>query len=48
MANIKDPATSHKTRVLSVDDHPIMRDGLATLINGQSDLVVCGEAENGN
>ncbi len=41
------PTKSTKSRVLIVDDHPIMRVGLATLINGQSDLVVCGEAENG-
>ncbi len=44
---MKNPARNTKTRVLIVDDHPIMRDGLATLINGQPDLVVCGEAENG-
>ena len=34
-----------KTRVLVVDDHPIVRQGLALLINRESDLVVCGEAE---
>jgi len=34
-------------RVLIVDDHPILRQGLSTLINGQSDLTVCAEAENG-
>jgi DNA-binding NarL/FixJ family response regulator len=28
-----------------VDDHPIVRQGLALLINRESDLVVCGEAE---
>ena len=48
MTNVKNPAKSAKSRVLIVDDHPIMRVGLATLINGQSDLVVCGEAENGH
>ena len=36
-----------KTRVLIVDDHPILRKGLSTLIEGQSDMTVCGEAENG-
>lgn len=31
-------------RLLLVDDHPMMRAGLAQLINGQPDLQVCGEA----
>lgn len=34
-----------KNRVLVVDDHPIVRQGLALMINQESDLVVCGEAE---
>lgn len=34
-----------KNRVLVVDDHPIVRQGLALLINQESDLLVCGEAE---
>jgi DNA-binding NarL/FixJ family response regulator len=34
-----------KKRILVVDDHPIIREGLALLINRQPDLVVCGEAE---
>jgi DNA-binding NarL/FixJ family response regulator len=29
-----------------VDDHPLVRESLATLINRQPDLVVCGEAES--
>lgn len=35
-----------KRRVLIVDDHPLMRQGLAQLINQQPDLEVCGEAED--
>lgn len=33
-------------KVLLVDDHPIVRDGLAQLIGMQSDLSVCAEAAN--
>jgi len=35
----------NKRRVLVVDDHPIVRQGLALMINREPDLVVCGEAE---
>jgi DNA-binding NarL/FixJ family response regulator len=34
-----------KYRVLLIDDHPILRKGLAELINQEPDLMVCGEAE---
>ena len=34
-----------KRRVLIVDDHPIVRQGLRRLIEAESDLEVCGEAE---
>lgn len=33
-----------KKRILLVDDHPIMRHGLAQLVRSESDLDVCGEA----
>jgi DNA-binding NarL/FixJ family response regulator len=33
-------------RVFIVDDHPLVREGLANLINQQTDLAVCGEAED--
>lgn len=32
------------TKILIVDDHAVIRDGLAVLINDESDLEVCGEA----
>ena len=32
--------------VFIVDDHPLVREGLTNLINGQSDLIVCGEAKD--
>ncbi len=34
-----------KKRILVVDDHPIVRQGLSLLINREADMVVCGEAE---
>jgi DNA-binding NarL/FixJ family response regulator len=39
-------ADSQKKRVFIVDDHPLVREWLTTLINQQSDLEVCGEAAN--
>ena len=34
-----------KRRVFIVDDHPIVREGLALLIDREPDLTVCGDAE---
>jgi DNA-binding NarL/FixJ family response regulator len=39
-------AAARKRRVFLVDDHPLVREGLTNLINGQNDLFVCGEAED--
>lgn len=41
MTSAKSPA-----RILIVDDHPAMRDGLTTQICNQPDLAVCGEADD--
>jgi DNA-binding NarL/FixJ family response regulator len=38
-------ASRTRSRVFVVDDHPIVRQGLAMMINQEADLVVCGEAE---
>ncbi len=35
-----------KSRVFIVDDHPLVRERLTNLINGQDDLIVCGEARD--
>ncbi len=37
-----------KRGILLVDDHPIVREGLADLINHQGGLLVCGTAEEMN
>ena len=36
--------SSFQSRILIVDDHPMMRDGLTMRINSQEDMLVCGEA----
>jgi DNA-binding NarL/FixJ family response regulator len=41
-------AAGRKNRILVVDDHPIVRQGMAMLINRESDLEVCGGAEEFN
>ena len=35
-----------KTRILIVDDHPIVREGLSLMMNREPDLMICGEAED--
>lgn len=44
----KSAKTSAKKRILIVDDHPMMRDGLRQLIGSEPDLEVCGEADDAN
>lgn len=36
-----------KARVLLADDHELFREGLVTLVNGQPDMKVVGQAEDG-
>jgi DNA-binding NarL/FixJ family response regulator len=40
-------AGTTKIRILTVDDHPIVRQGIAGLIGIQADMVLVGEASNG-
>src|SRR4051794_2976046 len=40
------PPAPPKKKVLVIDDHPLVRERLAELINQQPDLMVCGEAED--
>ena len=34
-------------RIFSVDDHPLLREGITALVNSQPDMVVAGEAATG-
>jgi DNA-binding NarL/FixJ family response regulator len=36
-----------KIRILIVDDHPMVREGIRALIYAQPDMVVCGESDGG-
>ena len=40
----RESTSAERSQVLLVDDHPMMRAGLAQLINRQPDMIVCGEA----
>jgi DNA-binding NarL/FixJ family response regulator len=45
--SIASPAAPSRIRLLLVDDHPLLRDGLAALIARTDDIEVCGEAASG-
>ena len=40
-------ATPDKISIIAVDDHPVLREGLATMIGSQEDMVLLGEASTG-
>jgi DNA-binding NarL/FixJ family response regulator len=40
------PNQRRRTRILVVDDHPIVRLGICQMLAGQADLEVCGEADS--
>jgi DNA-binding NarL/FixJ family response regulator len=44
-ANSRADSAAGKKTVFVVDDHPLLRQGLALMINREPDLAVCGEAE---
>jgi DNA-binding NarL/FixJ family response regulator len=39
-------SVKRSARILIVDDHPAIRDGISTKISREPDLVVCGEADD--
>jgi DNA-binding NarL/FixJ family response regulator len=47
MTTKRKSAKAEQKRIFIVDDHPMMREGLAQLIAHETDLTVCGEADDG-
>jgi DNA-binding NarL/FixJ family response regulator len=39
--------TTKQIKILTVDDHPLLRQGIAGLIEGEKDMLIVGEAANG-
>ena len=37
-----------RIRVLSVDDHPLLREGIAAIVNSQPDILLVAQASNGS
>jgi len=46
MSTSNPPDKPQATRILLVDDHPVVRDGFADVINREPDLMVCAVAED--
>ena len=36
-----------KTKVMVLDDHPMMRYGMGQMVDKEPDLMVCGDADSG-
>lgn len=46
MKKKQNKTNENKTQVLIVDDHPVIRDGLVTIVNHERDMNVCGQADD--
>ena len=46
-AEAKATAESRLIRVLAVDDHPLVREGISGLVGGQADMTMIGQASDG-
>src|SRR5262245_58288613 len=40
--------SARKIRVLSVDDHPLLREGIAAIVNSAPDMIMVAQAANGH
>ena len=41
-------SSKRKIRIFSVDDHPLLREGIAAIINSQDDMVIVAQASTGH
>src|SRR5438552_17206902 len=40
------PENTEKTRILVLEEHPLLRHGITDYLDSQPDMIVCGEADN--
>src|SRR5262249_18984861 len=41
-------SAGNQIRILAVDDHPVLRDGIAAIVAGEPDMMLVAEASNGH
>src|SRR5256885_2853754 len=40
------PENTERTRILVLEEHPLLRHGITDYLDSQPDMIVCGEADN--